>query len=60
MELEFFDHTRQELMQNFHVEALLMFYRRYQVYLANHDLLTLKQVQLSKEGRKFVEEELRA
>lgn len=37
-----------------------MFYRRYKVYLANHDLLTLKQVQLSKDGRKFFEEELRA
>lgn len=28
MELEFFDYTRQELMQNFHIEALLMFQRR--------------------------------
>ena len=60
MELEFFDHTRQEVMQNFHVEALLMFQRRLRVYLANHDLLTLKQAKLSKEGRKFFEEELRA
>ncbi|MGB1592542.1 MAG: hypothetical protein ACPIOQ_07295 [Promethearchaeia archaeon] len=60
MELEFFDHTRQELTQNFHVEALLMFQRRLQVYLANHDLLTLKQAKHGNDGRKFFEEELRA
>lgn len=60
MELEFFDHTRQELTQNFHVEALSMFQRRLQVYLANHDLLTLKQVKYGNDGRNFFEEELRA
>ena len=37
-----------------------MFQRRLQVYLANHDLLTLKSVQLGEDGRKFFEEELRA
>lgn len=60
MELEFFDHTRQELSQNFYNEALLMFKRRLQVYLGNHDLLTLKQVKFGQEGRNFFEEELRA
>jgi len=39
---------------------MLMFKKRLRVYLENQDLLTIKQRDHSKLGRKFVEQELRA
>lgn len=43
MELEFFDHTRQEIVQNFWTESLTMFRKRLKIYMENQDLLTIKQ-----------------
>ena len=42
MELEFFDHTRQEIVRNHWTESLLMFKKRIQVYYDNQDLLNFK------------------
>jgi hypothetical protein len=60
MEHEFYDHTRKEIIQNYQTEALAMFKKRLGVYLANQDLLTIKQRDFNVLGRQFVEQELRA
>jgi len=60
MELEFFDHARQEIVQNFWTESLLMFKKRIRVYYENQDLLNIKQRDQRQEGRNYVESELRA
>ena len=59
-ELEFFSHSRQEVVQNFWTESLLMFRQRLKVYIDNQDLLTIKQKNFMEQGRKFIEEESRA
>jgi hypothetical protein len=60
MELEFYDQTRQEIVQNFWDESLIMLRKRLRVYQENFDLLTIKQKDFSLDGRNFVEEELRS
>jgi hypothetical protein len=42
MELEFYDKTRQEIVQNFWDESVRMFKKRLRVYQENLDLLTIK------------------
>ena len=59
MENEFFDLTRQEILRDFASESLHMIKQRLAVYMENQDLFTIYQKTNKKDGRQFVENELR-